>query len=244
MESNPPELLPGDVHVFCFALERGPGILSHLEDTLDAEERHRAGRFRAPADQQRFIAARGTMRLLLGRYLNQAPREVRFRYGPNGKPALEGTANTADLRFNLSHSNSHGLLAITLGREIGVDLEWMRPLPDALAIAQRFFAPREYATLLGLAKGCQQEAFFACWTRKEAYLKAHGGGLSFPLDRFEVSLTPGEPARLLRITDEPEGHLHWSLHDLPQISGYRAALAVQGAVSRICFAWYRDDAIG
>jgi 4'-phosphopantetheinyl transferase len=239
----PPALLPGEAQVYCFSLDRDPALLAQLEATLTADERQRAARFRSPIDQQRFIAARGTMRLLLGRYLHQAPGEVRFGYGPNGKPSLQQSSGSPGLRFNLSHSNAMGLLAVTLGQEIGVDVEWIRPMPDAVGIAQRFFAPGELATLLGLAKDYQREAFFACWTRKEAYLKARGGGLSIPLDRFEVSLAPGEPARLLRIVDEPEGHLHWSLHDLPHVAGYSAALAVHGAVSRIAFAWYRDETI-
>jgi 4'-phosphopantetheinyl transferase len=219
--------LPGEVQVLCFSLDPEAGSLARLQGTLCEEELVRATRFRFPRDRRRYVAARGTVRTVLGSYLGVGPGEVRFRYGQAGKPALELPAGFPDLRFNLSHSGDLGLLAVTFGREVGVDVEQMRAVTDLMGIAKRWFAEGEWRAIASLPPARQAEAFFACWTRKEAYLKARGWGIGAALERFEVSVAPAEPAALLRDADDPEAPLRWILQELTPAEGYLAALAVE-----------------
>jgi 4'-phosphopantetheinyl transferase len=125
------------------------------------------------------------------------------------------------------------LYGVTLNRELGVDLEYQRPVREAERIAERFFSPRENRAFRELPASCRQEAFFRCWTRKEAYIKARGGGLSIPLHGFDVSLRPGEPARLLSTSWDPEESSRWSLGDIPTVPGYEAAVAIEGRMPRL-----------
>jgi 4'-phosphopantetheinyl transferase len=194
---------------------------------LSEDEGARAARFYFQKDREHFIVARGLLRSILGRYLDSEPSTLRFSYSNYGKPALVG-AEEAALRFNLSHSGGLALLAVTRGREIGVDLERVRPDFVDDQIAERFFSPREVARLRALPPGVQLEAFFTCWTRKESYIKAHGEGLSLPLDGFDVTLTPGEPAALLSTRGDLREAALWSLRALHPWPGYVAALAVEG----------------
>ena len=166
--------------------------------------------------------------MLLGGYLGQDPPHLRFTYGLHGKPALATDTGRAALRFNVSHSHGLALYAITGGREVGVDVERIRPEIAQEKIAERFFFSREVTVLRALPPLLQAPAFFACWTRKEAYMKAKGDGLALPLDQFEVSLAPGEPAALLRTAWDPQEAACWALQDLAPAPGYRAAVAVAG----------------
>jgi 4'-phosphopantetheinyl transferase len=163
---------------------------------------------------------------------------LRFGYNPYGKPALVGEEGEKGLRFNVSHSHGLALYAITRGREIGVDLERIRPFPDLIGLAERFFSPKEVAALRTLPAPMQTEAFLTCWTRKEAYIKAKGEGLSLPLSQFEVSLAPGEPSALLRTQWDALEASRWSLHALTPGPGYVAALAVECNHRRMtCWHW-------
>jgi 4'-phosphopantetheinyl transferase len=162
------------------------------------------------------------LRRLLGGFLGLEPERVELRYGPHGKPCVEG------LRFNLAHSHELALYAFSRGRELGVDLERIRPLRDAAAIAERYFSAEENAVLRSLPEIQRHEAFFRCWTRKEAYLKALGDGLARPLDSFDVTLAPGEPARLLRVQGAPDEAARWSLLHLDPAPGFVGALAAEG----------------
>ena len=153
---------------------------------------------------------------------------MRFVYGPHGKPELASDGGETGLRFNVSHSHGLALYAITRHREIGVDVERIRPEVASETIAEHFFSPREVAVLRALPATLQATAFFACWTRKEAYIKARGDGLSLPLDQFAVSLAPGEPAALLYTAWDAQEAARWALHDLASGPGYRAAVAVTG----------------
>ncbi|NLG96275.1 MAG: 4'-phosphopantetheinyl transferase superfamily protein [Chloroflexi bacterium] len=221
---NPPTQLqtePGWVHIFSLALDLPEDRLRALRELLDDEERSRANRFYAAQDRRRFIAAHGQMRQILGRYCCQPPNSLRFDKNAYGKPFLRGIP---ELRFNLSHSLDRGLLAISGERELGVDVEACRSLIDQENIARRFFAPGEVKELFSLPPEQQKEAFFACWTRKEAYVKARGKGLSIPLDQFEVSLRPGEKARLIKPAE------NWSLYSINVGPGFAAALAVEGSI--------------
>jgi 4'-phosphopantetheinyl transferase len=168
------------------------------------------------------------LRIILGHYLNLEPDQVRFIYGAQGKPALASRRGQDSLDLNLSHSQELALFAVTRRRRVGVDLECIRPIAEAEQIAARTFSAQEYQVWRTLPEAAKQEAFFHCWTRKEAYIKAIGDGLSRPLDRFDVSLAPGEPARLLNVAGHPEEATRWSLKELTPAPGYVAALAVEG----------------
>jgi 4'-phosphopantetheinyl transferase len=223
---NPP-LDRGKVHLWQAQLDPLATYFERFEDSLSSDERQRAERFRFQRDRRRFIVARALLRILIGRYLQKEPAQVQFNYGPNGKPSLAGDDNAA-LRFNLSHSEGLALYAVTRGREIGVDVEYIGKNLDIGTLAERFFSPREIAALKSLPDHEKHRAFFACWTRKEAYLKARGDGLSVALDSFSVLLNPDEPPVLLSVEGDPEETSRWSLLELDPGPSYVAALAVEG----------------
>ena len=195
---------------------------------LTVDERQRAERYIFERDRTHFVVARGLLRVLLGRYLRQEPQYLRFTYGPHGKPALATDTGGGALGFNVSHSHGLALYAVTRGREVGVDVERIRPEVAQEKIAERFFSPREVTVLRALPTPLQAAAFFACWTRKEAYIKAKGEGLALPLDQFDVSLAPGEPAALSHTAWDPQEAACWALQDLAPAPGYRAAVAGAG----------------
>lgn len=226
------------VHVWLVAAEQMAPSVGRLATLLAADERHRAARFHFARDRQRYIVAHGLLRVLLGSYLGYPPERLEFVSGPHGKPALAGAAGASPLRFNLSHAHGRVLYAVTSQREVGVDIEEQRELPDAEQIAERFFSVREREVWRAVPAHEKSAAFFACWTRKEAYLKAIGMGLAMPLDAFAVSLAPGEPARLVEVKGGPYEPARWSLRDLPPIPGYAAALAVEGHGWELaCWRW-------
>jgi 4'-phosphopantetheinyl transferase len=169
------------------------------------------------------------MRALLARYLRIPAGDIRFCLNAHGKPGLASGSGTADLRFNLSHSHGLALFALTLGREVGVDVELVRPTLREARLAERFFSPQEVAALRALPESAQREAFFHCWTRKEAYIKAQGEGLSIDLASFAVSLAPNHFAHLPIIgNDGPEAG-RWWLRALVPGDGYVGAVAAEGA---------------
>ena len=213
-----------EVHVWCANLEPGADQLAALEETLTDAEVERANRFRFWRQRRRYVAGRGILRVLLGRYLDLNPAEVNLSYNEFGKPFL----NTNRLQFNLSHSEGVALYAFCLAEDIGVDLEKIRAINDAEGIAARFFSPNEYSRLQALPAENRSAAFFACWTRKEAFIKAEGEGLSFPLDDFDVTFSPGEEPRLITLGGSTEKAENWTLFSLVPAAGYAAALAVRG----------------
>jgi 4'-phosphopantetheinyl transferase len=217
----------GEVHVWRSNLDLDPIELGCVQSNLSWDERARAARFHFPKDQRRFLAARGTLRTLLARYVDYAPAQFEFCYGPSGKPELEPGCNATGIRFNLSHAQGLALYAITRDRAIGVDLEQVQADVAWKEIASRFFAPREVEGLGLVPAPSGAEAFFNCWTRKEAFVKARGEGLSLPLNQFEVSLAPGEPARLLCTTGDPQEASNWSIQELEPAAGYIGAIAVR-----------------
>jgi len=219
---------PGEVHVWAAGLDDLPEAA--LRAPLSADERERGGRFHFERDRRRFVTARGLLRVLLGRYLDVDPARLRFGYGPRGKPFLAGGE---PLRFNLSHSGGLTLLAFARGCEVGVDIEQERPVPESEDIARHYFSAREWAELSRLRAAEWRAGFFRCWTRKEAFIKATGDGLSRPLDAFDVTLAPGEPARLLRVLAEPEAAHRFWLEDLRPAPGFAGALAVEGSAHRV-----------
>jgi 4'-phosphopantetheinyl transferase len=217
-------LAAGEVHVWCATLGRPPDEIAELASLLSPDEQERAARYRVAQARDEFQVSRALLRVLLGRYLNRGPSRLEFRPGPQGKPALAGAA---PLSFNVSHSSGAALIAVRAGGEVGVDLEQVRPFENDLGLAERFFCAAESAALQALGDD-RREAFFHVWTRKEAYLKAGGLGLSGGLERVEVSVPPDDPARVLRIDGSEDAARRWSLRALAPLPGYVGALALEG----------------
>lgn len=225
--AQPPPLTADEVHVWRIALDMGEAALARLRDTLAGDERQRTERYHFETDRRHFLAGRGALRCLLAAYLRRRPEDVGFTYSNYGKPLLAGEDGTR-LRFNLTHSHGLALLAVALGRDLGVDLERIRADLEGEQLAERFFSPSEVAALRSLPIELRRQAFFHCWTRKEAYIKANGKGLSLPLDGFDVTLRPGEPAALLATPHDPAEARRWSLRNLEPGDGFAGALAVEG----------------
>ncbi|MDE0300083.1 MAG: 4'-phosphopantetheinyl transferase superfamily protein [Candidatus Poribacteria bacterium] len=221
-----PTITTDNVHVWKASLDCDPSDLDCLRRTLTQDENARADRFRFEKHRNRFIAGRGVLRAILSKYLEPQPHQLRFQYTPYGKPTL--SPEVGALSFNLSHSRDIALYAVTQEREIGVDVEFIRKEINLLGIAKRFFSKREYVQLQALPRSRQLQSFFDCWTRKEAFIKARGDGFFLPLHQFDVSITPGEPAALLRTEWNPDEAALWSLKSLNPGPGYAAALAVEG----------------
>jgi 4'-phosphopantetheinyl transferase len=217
-----------DVHIWRASLNLPGPRVDELARVLSADEQERAGRFHFERDRRRFIVARAALRTILGQYELLEPGRLRFRYGPQGKPFLVDQSERNGLKFNIAHSHELALLGFTRGRELGVDLEYIRPLKDLDQIAARFFSARENAVLKKLPSSQRQVAFYTCWTRKEAYIKAIGEGLSMPLDAFDVSLGPDAPAALISVRDDPDEALRWSMQALRPAPNYIAAFIVAG----------------
>ena len=229
-------LRPGEVHIWRWQLDQQRDNIQNLCHYLDQEEVRRAQRFRFCRDRERFIAAHGMVRVILGGYLDIPPAHLEFDYGPFGKPELDPRACPNPLSFNVSHSDGLALLAATAEAQVGIDVERLKLDLTYEEIAERFFSPREITMLRELPVEMRAEAFFHGWTRKEAYVKARGYGLSFPFDRFTVSVDP-DAAELLDVIDDPQDRERWYLHSLGAGAGYVAALAVEQAESTIL---YRD----
>ena len=222
-------LAANHVHLWRASLEAPEPLVQQLHATLSTDEQERARQYRFRHDQHRFIIARGWLRDILSRYLHLQASQVRFCYNPHGKPELDPEEPLADqLHFNLAHSENLALYAFSRERRVGVDLERQRPGLADDRVTDTVFAPREVATLRSLPPHDQERAFFACWTRKEAYVKARGEGLVMPLDTFEVSLLSGESPALLSMPGDPEEVARWSLRELDLGPDYAATLAVEG----------------
>jgi 4'-phosphopantetheinyl transferase len=233
-----------EVHVWRARLELPAAGLCGLARILDADESARAARFVFDVHRDRFIARRGILRLILARYLGVMPAGITLESSEYGKPLLAGSHRT-DLRFNLSHSQDVALYAMTRGRDLGVDVERIRPGLAEDSIAERFFAAGEVAALRALPQASQPAAFFDCWTRKEAFVKAKGMGLSLALDSFEVSLGDTGPARLVRTSPDPGEAARWSMVALHPAPDYAAALVVAARSFELrCWNWSFQDGAG
>jgi 4'-phosphopantetheinyl transferase len=233
-EVNPSIALHRDeVHVWLADLNHPGFSAAEIDHILSQEEQERAARFYRQRDRSRFAAGRVMLRSILGRYLNTDARHLQFSRGPHGKPTL-ATAGGADaLCFNIAHSHDVAICAVARGRDIGVDVERVRADVDVDLIAERFFSQREIAALLSLPPERKLTAFFTCWVRKEAYVKATGDGLAMDLGSFSVSFLPGEPAALLDVEGHPEEARAWSLTELDLATSFAAALAVRAGECRV-----------
>ena len=215
------------VDIWWLRLDGGAAVAAKYEPLLSPDELERARRFRFDALRTEFIIGHGALRLILADYASAPPDRLEFTRGIHDKPAMKDAA----FHFNMSHSGSLLVCAVTAACELGVDVERIRPMPDAEAIANRFFSPAEAARLMSLPESKRDAAFFRCWTRKESFLKATGDGLTRSLSSFEVTFAPAEPARFARIDgDDPA---LWTLHGFEPAEGYTAALAMPGPIGAV-----------
>jgi len=206
-------------------LDASAGIIAALWQLLSRDEQERAEKFRFSEHRQHYIVARGNLRRLLAERLRIAPRAVEFVENNYGRPKLAPVHGSADLDFNLSHSGALALYAFTSGRAVGVDVELIREIPDIDDLAERFFSPTEIASLKAFPVAQRSSAFLACWTRKEAFIKALGQGLSCPLDAFDVTIDPDAPARITRIKASIERVANWTMQAFAPSPCYIAAVA-------------------
>jgi 4'-phosphopantetheinyl transferase len=225
-------LATDSIQVHSVFLDAEDSVIARFEAVLSPEERDRQARFRFERLRRDFAVAHGVLRTLLAHYVGCAPELLRFSQGPKGKPSIAEPAS--DVRFNMSHSGRIAVFAFArgqksalqlgpeLGPQLGIDVEQIRPMDDLHSIANRFFCADEVADLLSLPPEVQELGFFHCWTRKEAYIKAIGDGLSLPLDSFRVTFLPGETPTLTGVAPP------WNLHHLDIAEGYVAALAYRG----------------
>jgi 4'-phosphopantetheinyl transferase len=217
----PPPLLKRELYVWRASLDLSLDVRKHLESTLSPDEKKRAEKFLVPRAREHFVAARGILRELLGAYLEVDADKVALDYAPEGKPKLS-TEHNAKISFNVSHSHGVGLFAFARDQEIGVDIEYVKNEFRGMEIASHFFSEEEIAALAKLPPNQTDQAFFGCWTRKEAYVKAHGQGLSIPLRTFTVAFT--QSMQVLR----DEAGARWSCYALEPAPGFAGAVVAKG----------------
>jgi 4'-phosphopantetheinyl transferase len=225
---TPLTLGPEDVHLWRVDLEVTAGGVAQWLPILSPDERTRGSRFHRASDRHYFIAGRAILRQILGAYLDTDPKSVSFAYSEKSKPALGEDHAGSDLTFNISHSGTIALLAFARSRQLGVDVEQIRRDFDTAPIAARFFSQVEQEELAMLPADQRNDAFFFCWTRKEAYIKATGEGLSLPLRQFDVSLAPRSQSALLATRPDLAECQRWRLRDVAVEPGYAAAICVSG----------------
>ena len=220
-------LVDNEVHLYRIFFSKQKQHLHDCMRMLSDTEKNGTARFRFQTDREHFIIAHGMLRKVLSRYLDVAPSRLKFSCGVYGKPVLEGIPDGCSLCFNMSHSHDIALFALAWNSRIGVDVEYIRVIPDAEVIARRFFAPQENIAFSAVPPDKKLEAFYNCWTRKEAFLKATGDGLSRRLDSFTVSLVPEEPARLLSVESDPLETSRWHLSAFKPARQYVGAFVVE-----------------
>ena len=233
-EHAAPMLGEGEVHVWIVEVDTPRATLAGLE-ILSDDERYRASRFRFEIDRTRFMRRRAALRVILGGYLDSSPSSITYAENAYGRPELAGDRAATGLSFNTSHSDAIALIAISRSRLLGVDIERLRPLVEAENIAATYFAASEAAAFAALDPTDRVAGFYNAWTRKEAVVKALGGGLSIPLDAFEVALQPGESAAILACRFDPKLVEKLQLSHLHCCAGYTGALACDaGALDLRC----------
>ncbi len=224
-----------DVCVWGVEARVGESVFARLLSVLTPDEVVRAERFHFPSDRTQFVVTRGTLRCILGQYVGSPPRALVFERGSHGKPRLAPLADRPMPRFNVSHCDDRALIAVSVGMQVGVDVESIRPLRNMEELAVQVFSPSERSAFSALAPSQRTAGFFKGWASKEAYIKGVGWGLSLPLQEFEVSVDPAEPAELLRPYAAGDRAGHWSLHDLPVAGEYAAVLATETTPRRVIY---------
>jgi 4'-phosphopantetheinyl transferase len=217
-----------EVDVWRLSLDPLGSMVSEFRARLSAEENDRAEKFKFQKDRKRYTVSHGLLRVILSLYANVSPEELKFTENQYGKPELVHPSGL-NLTFNLSHSHERALIGIARGRQIGVDIEYVKKDFEWQEIIEKFFSPREVQMINALPKDIQHRAFFTCWTRKEAYVKATGMGLSLPLKEFDVSPVPGAATLLLSHKEASE----WSMKEVDVAESYVATVAVEGRDARI-----------
>lgn len=202
--------------------------LQHFYNTLSTDEQQRVSKFKFVKDRTTFAIARASLRTLSGKYLNMDPKEIKFHYGKFGKPQFH---HTTSLKFNVSHSGNNVIIGFVQDYDVGVDVEEIKDNPDLLDIAKQFFSKSEVAALEEIPTTDRYNAFYRCWTRKEAFIKAKGNGLSYPLDSFSVSLDHNSEAKLESLDSDPKEKSTWNMFSFKPHENYIAAMAVQGNVN-------------
>jgi 4'-phosphopantetheinyl transferase len=225
--------LDDGIEVVVLGLDVTPDAFHASAGMLSGAERDRASRFAFDSDRRRFTVARAGLRTLLGARLGVTPEAVELAYGRNGKPALANEQADSELRFNVSHSGDVAAYAFSFGRDIGIDVENIREIVNADNIAARFFSARENESYHTLAPIDKALGFLNCWTRKEAFIKALGDGLTYSLRDFDVSLLPHEPAEIRRVGDIPGAECGWGLRAISPASGFVGACVVRTAAERV-----------
>jgi 4'-phosphopantetheinyl transferase len=230
------QLVEGELHVWLVDLELCRDQFQALWKNLSPDEHYRAERYFRLADQNRFVLMRGVVRELLGRYLSVPARSLEFKETGTGKPFVVSPRFFAS--FNISHSQDQGIVAIAKAGTIGVDLEWMDPALDRRMLTKRCLSQREREALRALPEADKDDGFLVCWTRKEAFLKAAGMGLSLEMSLVDTALIPGQPARLLAVNGNEEYARQWFLADLPAVPDHHAAIAAEGQNWTLrCWRW-------
>lgn len=227
-----PSLTDGEIHVWRIDLNQESSGVSAFFEMLSPDEKQKAEKYRFEKDRNHFAAARGSLRKILGVYLGVSPDQICFSYNRFGKPFLD--AKNHQIRFNVSHSRGVALFAVTSGREIGIDIEFINNDFAVLKTAEKIFSPNETSTLKNLPSNLQTTAFFSVWTRKEAILKAIGEGFSYSPKQFTVSVI-AEERETLSFANDFHKVRHWSLTTLPTEPDYTAALAVEGNIGTVCY---------
>ncbi|MGH7504676.1 MAG: 4'-phosphopantetheinyl transferase family protein [Longimicrobiales bacterium] len=234
-EADPRKALePDHVHVWRARLDQPAPMIAALADVLSEDERARAARFRADSHRDRFIVCRAAQRDILGAYAGIAPESIAFEYSAHGKPSLDiGAEHARGIRFNTSNSSDLAVFAVAVGRELGIDVEAERTIADVLSLARRFFSPVEFEALSAIPAESMHRAFLTCWTRKEAFVKAVGLGVSMPLDRFDVPVRPQDPAALLCTRPDASVAGRWSMHSLNVGPGYVGTVVIEGTIDAL-----------
>jgi 4'-phosphopantetheinyl transferase len=229
-----------DVHIWRAVLDLPSKNVQELKGSLSIDERMKAEHFTFERYKSQFIAARGILRLILACYLSVEPGVIRFCYEKDGKPRLQNAFGKTGIQFNLSHSEGLALYVFTRDHEVGVDVEYMREISEMEQIVEQFFSVRERVFFGALPTSEKQETFFNWWTRKEAFTKATGEGLSYPLDRFDVSAAPGKSVELLRTVGGAKEGPRWSMWDVRPAEGFAGAFVVEGGSWEVHY-WQWSD---
>jgi 4'-phosphopantetheinyl transferase len=233
-------LRPNEIHVWWAALTHYDDRLSRkFYRILSLEEKKRAACFRFRKDRESFIIRRGTLRHILGSYLSLKPNQLHFSCGKHGKLELANTVSQGGIHFNVSHTQGCALYAFSINREVGVDIEYVRDIPEMKQIVQQFFSKSENAFFHTISASQRKEAFFSCWTRKEALIKAIGVGFHYSFDKLTVSMVSSEPTKLVEIRALEEERTQWSIQNLELTNRYKAAIAYKGQNCNLFnFGWW------